>query len=211
MAPAEAKQLTVDGFYEQLTESGYGYGPAFQGLRAAWRHGEELYAEVAVPEELQDDAARFGLHPALLDASLHALLLDSPGQLRLPFSWSGVALSASGASTLRVRITPRGQDGVTLALADAVGQPVATVEAMEARPVSAEQLAASGGGRPHDALHHVIWTAVQPGRGRHVHRRLGGPHRPRRRAARRRPRHPRLREPGGPGGSGGPGGPGGFR
>ncbi|MEK8170191.1 polyketide synthase dehydratase domain-containing protein [Streptomyces sp. M19] len=48
---------------------GYGFGPAFQGLRAAWRRGDELFAEVTLAEEYATDG--FGLHPALLDAALH--------------------------------------------------------------------------------------------------------------------------------------------
>ena len=30
-----------------LAARGFEYGPAFQGLHAAWRRGEELFAEVA--------------------------------------------------------------------------------------------------------------------------------------------------------------------
>src|SRR5262249_16170356 len=44
-------------------------GPAFQGLKAAWRSGGEGYAAVELPAAEHDDAARFGLHPALLDAA----------------------------------------------------------------------------------------------------------------------------------------------
>ena len=44
---------------------------------AAWRHGDEVYAEVALPAGALD-ADGFGLHPALLDAALHAVGCSTP-------------------------------------------------------------------------------------------------------------------------------------
>lgn len=61
--------------YEELAGIGLAYGPAFRGLRRCWRRGDDLYAEVTLPEGL--DTEGFGVHPALLDASLHALLFRS--------------------------------------------------------------------------------------------------------------------------------------
>nr|WP_308295502.1 SDR family NAD(P)-dependent oxidoreductase [Streptomyces sp. PSAA01] len=129
----------VRGIYEELEAGGYGYGPAFRGLRAAWTRGDEIYAEVTLPEELSADATAFGLHPALLDAALHATAFrdrpeDQAGPT-LPFAYRGVALHASGASALRVRITPNGKDGVGLRLADPSGAAVAVVESLVSRPM----------------------------------------------------------------------------
>ncbi|WP_229876533.1 polyketide synthase dehydratase domain-containing protein, partial [Streptomyces griseoloalbus] len=73
--PVGAEVVPVEGAYEVFRERGYGYGPVFQGLRAAWRRGEELFAEVALPRESVGEAGGFGLHPALLDASMHAAIL----------------------------------------------------------------------------------------------------------------------------------------
>ncbi|WP_344922680.1 polyketide synthase dehydratase domain-containing protein, partial [Plantactinospora mayteni] len=90
--PAGAEAVDLDGFYERMASGGFGYGPVFRGLRAAWRVGGDVFAEVALPEGVK--AEGFGLHPALLDAALHAvgLLPDADGTGRLPFSWSGVRL-----------------------------------------------------------------------------------------------------------------------
>ena len=41
----------MDGFYERLAERGFAYGPVFRGLRAVWRRGDEVFAEVGLPEE----------------------------------------------------------------------------------------------------------------------------------------------------------------
>ncbi|WP_396136940.1 type I polyketide synthase [Amycolatopsis sp. 505] len=152
--PAGAEPIAVTGFYDTLAASGFGYGPAFRGMRAAWRLGEEIYAEVALPEP---QASGFGLHPALLDAALHALGLRGGGTgPRLPFAWTGVTLHATGATALRVRLRPGAGDAVAVDVADTTGAPVASVAALVLRPVSAEQLH----GPDSDALFQVEWTPV---------------------------------------------------
>ncbi|WP_406070998.1 type I polyketide synthase [Streptomyces sp. NBC_01020] len=152
--PAGADEIPLDAPYDVLTGRGYGYGPAFQGLQRMWRRGDDVFAEVTLPEPARSEAARFGLHPALLDAAMHADLLNEAGsedaQTLLPFVWNGVSLHASGAADLRVHIRRlRGDEVSAMWVADREGRPVATVESLVARPVSAEQLeSARGGGTP---------------------------------------------------------------
>ncbi|KAB7838345.1 acyltransferase domain-containing protein, partial [Streptomyces mobaraensis] len=43
--PAGAEPVSLDGVYERYAEGGLVYGPVFQGLRAAWRSGDEVFAE----------------------------------------------------------------------------------------------------------------------------------------------------------------------
>ena len=76
--PLGAVPVAVDGLYEGLAADGYGYGQAFRGLRAAWRRGGDVFAEVALPQETAAEAGSFGVHPALLDAALHASALHAP-------------------------------------------------------------------------------------------------------------------------------------
>ncbi|WP_103355951.1 type I polyketide synthase [Amycolatopsis sp. CA-128772] len=155
--PPGAEPLPVDGHYDTLAGHGYRYGPAFQGLRAAWRHGDDLYAEVALPAEQRADAARYGLHPALLDAALHPIgLTSAQAGARLPFAWTGVRLYATGATTLRVRLGALGADGVSVAVADETGAPVAEAESLVMRPISAGQLAAAAD-QSADALFTLTW------------------------------------------------------
>ncbi|MGP4114739.1 SDR family NAD(P)-dependent oxidoreductase, partial [Streptomyces sp. 4N509B] len=165
--PKGAEAVDVSGFYKAAADAGYHYGPVFQGLRAAWRTEDEVFAEVVLPESAQADAARFGVHPALLDAALHANSLGpfgtARGELLLPFAWTGVSLLASGANALRVRIARAGTSGaLTVLVADATGQPVAHAESLVLRPVTAGQLAASDG-LSREALFHVEWTALDEG------------------------------------------------
>ncbi|MFJ7215323.1 SDR family NAD(P)-dependent oxidoreductase [Amycolatopsis sp. NPDC098790] len=151
--PPGAELLETDGLYDRLADSGFGYGPVFQGLRRAWRHGEDVYAEVELPEEA--DASAFGLHPALLDAVLHAaaFLPFAPAPHgRLPFSWRGVSLHAEGARGLRVRLTKTGAESLAIAVADSAGRAVATVDSLTLREFQPDQPAA----RP-DALYRLTW------------------------------------------------------
>ncbi|HEY8982815.1 MAG TPA: type I polyketide synthase [Streptomyces sp.] len=161
--PADAEAVDLGGLYDDLASAGLGYGPAFRGLRAAWRRGDDVFAEVALPQRNQADAGRFGLHPALLDAALHAVRLGdffggSDGA-RLPFSWRDVSLFSEGVGALRVRIAPAGRDAVSLTVADQLGRAVAFVESLALRPVSVEQVRAADA-VTRDALFRVDWTVV---------------------------------------------------
>ncbi|MFE5526824.1 acyltransferase domain-containing protein [Embleya sp. NPDC056538] len=159
--PVGAKPIEVADFYARLMGSGVDYGPAFRGMRAAWRRGDEVFADVALPAGEERDAHRFGVHPALLDAGVQTLRVD-PGQLdeddiRVAFSWHGVRLFAAGATRLRVSCVPSGEGAVSLRITDETGRAVAAVEALTVRAISAEQLRRAGGGR--DALYRLAWRA----------------------------------------------------
>ncbi|MFJ9822640.1 SDR family NAD(P)-dependent oxidoreductase, partial [Streptomyces sp. NPDC101151] len=161
--PAGAVAVDVADLYERFEAAGYGYGPVFQAVRAAWRRGDEVFTEVALGPDHQEEAARFGVHPALLDAALHGVRLGdffSDEQPRLPFAWRGVSLRAAGASMLRVRLAPAGADTLSVAVADGTGRPVAEVESLVCMPVDRAQLTAGAGGTEHDALFRLDWTAV---------------------------------------------------
>ncbi|MCM2576336.1 type I polyketide synthase, partial [Streptomyces meridianus] len=157
--PPGAAPLGLDGAYEGLRERGFGYGPAFRGLRAAWRRDGELFAEIALPEPAHADGEKFGFHPALLDAAMHAALVDGTGgdETVLPFVWKNVTLHASGASAVRVRITQPSQESLSLQIADTTGAPVATVGAVVGRPVSVEQLGSSGT----ESLFRIAWNPLK--------------------------------------------------
>ncbi|MCQ8195567.1 type I polyketide synthase, partial [Streptomyces rugosispiralis] len=167
--PEGAKPMDVEDFYEHATASGYAYGPSFQGVRAVWRDGADLLAEVALPEAA-GDADGFGIHPALLDAALHPMLLAADieatddGGMRLPFAWNGVSLWATEATTVRVRLSPHqdgvaGERGVRVVVADGMGAPVLTVGSLTMRPADPRQLR-SVGGRGVDGLFTLDWIPV---------------------------------------------------
>ncbi|MGW5698380.1 polyketide synthase dehydratase domain-containing protein, partial [Streptomyces asiaticus] len=158
--PAEAEPIPVEDFYRSLVDAGYAYGPAFRGLVAAWRRDGEIFGDVALPEAYTTEAERFGIHPALLDAALHAgsfcLPSDPERQVTLlPFAWNNVRLHAGGATAVRVHVRPVGDDAFAVRLTDGSGQTVASVDSLTLRAVDPAQLES---GKADDALWTVRWS-----------------------------------------------------
>jgi acyl transferase domain-containing protein/NADPH:quinone reductase-like Zn-dependent oxidoreductase/NADP-dependent 3-hydroxy acid dehydrogenase YdfG/acyl carrier protein len=159
--PVGATEVDAGDVYEVLAARGYDYGPAFRGLRTLWRRGQEVFAEVSAGEGVT--MGGFGIHPAVLDAALHAWGIAEGGDsTMLPFSWQGVCLHAAGASRVRVRIAPAGTGAVSVDLADGTGLPVLSVRELVVRPISIGALsaalaAAAGGG---GGLYEVAWSPV---------------------------------------------------
>ncbi|WP_308216400.1 SDR family NAD(P)-dependent oxidoreductase, partial [Prauserella aidingensis] len=158
--PEVAEEIAVDGLYAQLASHDLGYGPAFQGLRRAWRDGDDVLAEVRLDDTDHVTAERFGLHPAVLDAALHAIALGEfvteATRGGLPFSFTDVRLSATGATALRVRISAAGPDTVTVTATDPEGTPVVRIGGLAVRPLDAAALAPATGA----ALYAVDHTPV---------------------------------------------------
>ncbi|TQM26373.1 type I polyketide synthase [Nocardia bhagyanarayanae] len=160
--PAGAVRVDVGVLYAKLFARGHHYGPLFRAMRAAWRRDDEIFVEVELPESAHGDAAKFGIHPALLDAALHATALfaaDGANAL-LPFVWTDVTLWASGATALRVRLTRSGSDGVTMSATDRTGQPVISVGSVLSRPVAAAQWEAASLGPAYRRLFRMEWSRV---------------------------------------------------
>ncbi|WP_157252973.1 type I polyketide synthase [Nonomuraea typhae] len=166
--PDGAAPVPVGDVYPALEAAGLSYGPAFQGLRAAWRDGDVLFAEVELAAPYREQAEGFGLHPALLDAALHVAAHDGlrdspPGHNRLPFAYRGVRLHASGAHALRVRLALRGPDELALHAADPSGAPVLTIDSLRARLISADRLRPAGD----PSLFQVTWVPLAAGTAGH--------------------------------------------
>jgi polyketide synthase 7 len=164
--PQGAVAFDVSGIYERLAARGYDYGRAFQGVRAAWRRGDDVFADIAVPEDL--DVSAMGIHPALLDAALHVgadiggSAGGDDGGIALPFAWHEVCLHGVGAARLRVHLSLTGDDTLSVELADSGGTLVFT-GALTTRPVGAEQLQAAlttATVGADSGLLEVVWTPV---------------------------------------------------
>ncbi|NRQ38622.1 SDR family NAD(P)-dependent oxidoreductase, partial [Nonomuraea sp. NN258] len=142
--------------YKRLAERGYAYGPEFQGLRGFRRSGDELAAEI----EIELDADAHAVHPALLDACLHPLLMTGGEHepVRMPFNWSGVQVRTRGAKAVRVRLTPLDQDGVRVRATDEAGRTVLTIDRIALRPVDLKSLPAA----EQDLLFRLEWTSLPP-------------------------------------------------
>ncbi|MBH1939266.1 SDR family NAD(P)-dependent oxidoreductase, partial [Streptomyces sp. AV19] len=156
--PPEAVPVDLEELDQRLDAAGLSYGPAFRGMGAAWRDGDDLYAHVSLPEGGTGDTSSFSLHPALLDAALHLLgarpAIGGTPSAHLPFVWRGVRLHASAPAGTDVWVrlstahsTAGGTDAGTGMIADVAidvvdddGHPVASVESLVLRPVSTEEV-----------------------------------------------------------------------
>ncbi|MDN0201146.1 type I polyketide synthase [Streptomyces sp. S.PNR 29] len=161
--PVGAAPVELDGLYERLAADGLEYGPAFRGLEAVW-HGTaegEVFAEVRLPRGAADQADRYLVHPALFEALLHAvyasdLLPRADGGARLPFSFSGLAVRAAGASQLRVRLTAVDADTVSVSAWDTAGDPVVTAGTVTLLPVPGQRMRTAVS-PARDVLYRVVW------------------------------------------------------
>jgi hypothetical protein len=153
--PTDAEEIDLRGAYDALAARGFGYGPTFQGLRRVWRRGHEVFAEVALPESVATTG--YAVHPALADAALQAAAVSGlVGEgLVLPFSFTEVTVhGGSSPSALRVKLARVGE-GVSVALADTSGMPVATMGSVSLRPPREAKAA--------EARFHVAWVPIARG------------------------------------------------
>ncbi|MEU2779748.1 type I polyketide synthase, partial [Streptomyces sp. NPDC007162] len=152
---AGATEMDLSQFYA-ATDS---YGPQFQGLTRAWRHGDQILAEVELPEAARGAAGSYVIHPALLDAALHPAAFAGLSDGGLPFSFTDVVLHASGAARLRVTMTRTGPDEVAVAVADGTGLPVLSIGALAVRPLNTGSLT---GGADDGAVLTLDWIGIDP-------------------------------------------------
>ncbi|MFD7137827.1 SDR family NAD(P)-dependent oxidoreductase [Streptomyces sp. NPDC059894] len=159
--PAGAQPMDVGTWHALLAGHGVEYGPAFQSLDAAWRHGGELFGHVGLDEQQLADHDRFGLHPALLEPAMRLAAPQDADGAPLPGTVRDVALHATAATALRVRLTPAsdGTGAWTLLATDDAGNPVLTAGAVETRTVTPADLGRSAAGSG-AVLLRVDWTEL---------------------------------------------------
>ncbi|MFF5138129.1 acyltransferase domain-containing protein, partial [Micromonospora sp. NPDC000121] len=137
--PEGAVPVPVDGFYPAAADAGYDYGPTFQGLRRAWQHNGILHADITLTDTHHDsDGSGHAIHPALLDAALHPLLLahtTGGGTPHVPFTWTGVTIHTTGATHARATLTQPTPDTATITLHHTDGTPLATIDHLQLRPL----------------------------------------------------------------------------
>ncbi|UGT60381.1 type I polyketide synthase [Nocardia asteroides] len=170
--PDGAQQLDIQDYYASVAREGfYDWGLAFHSLRRVWRRDVEIFAEIRYPDSL--DSGSFELHPALFDATMHALgvngtpevvsglIADADTDLarpRIPFVWQGVTLNVQGQRSMRVRIRESSDEGISITLFDDSGRIIGNIRGMVLLPVSAEQLRSTAGIDQVSSLYEIGWN-----------------------------------------------------
>ncbi|WP_031051277.1 type I polyketide synthase, partial [Streptomyces sp. NRRL F-5650] len=168
--PADAIPADTAALYAELFAADELFGTALQGLRRAWHTGDDIYAEVELPEQAVE-----GLAPraVLLESVCHAWrLADSggPGTAGAlePAVWRGVRVRAGGPGTatgrdtahdariVRVLLSPAAEGTLRVRATDAEGIPLLGVDQVELRPVTAARLR-SAGATAARSLYEVSW------------------------------------------------------
>lgn len=163
--PAGAETVDADSLYEQLQARGLAYGASFQLVKAAWRHGSALLAEVALDPDTAAEASRYVVPPTLLDACFHTAgataMSDFPeGTVLLPFSFAGVRVARDGVAAVRVVLTAPTPNTLRLEAVDATGTPVVSIDMLSARQFDGSQLTAKSNAA--GELFATDWMAVAP-------------------------------------------------
>ncbi len=140
-APATPEAIDVAGFYQLAAAKGYGFGPAFQGLRRIARGKGVLRAEAALPTASAiDDVA---LDPRLLDSCLQVIIAaldDGASGPFLPERIDRILIGGSLGNEARVIVESklfaqerRGE--FALSIADADGRACLRIEGLHARAI----------------------------------------------------------------------------
>ncbi len=170
--PVDASPMALEGLYDSLSVQGLDHGVATGDVSTVWRRGDELFAELSLPEQEWTQAGSFCLHPALLDVALRLAgmrLGDDEKPIegndrratapRMPFSFSDVSIQASGVRSLRVCVRATDTDRFSMTALDERGMLVASVGSLVTREISGEHLAIVRRAR-RDSLLRVSWMSL---------------------------------------------------
>jgi malonyl CoA-acyl carrier protein transacylase/acyl carrier protein len=147
-AMPDARPLAAEGLYELLGGMGYGYGEAFRGVRSGEQHEDRVRSRVALPAKALINHSGFAVHPALLDAALHAALgcgllgEAGAGDIAVPFVFNGVWMSqesVNGPGECYATATRAGPDAITVTLTDNAGTTLLAIERMRVRGLKLSQ------------------------------------------------------------------------
>ncbi len=146
------EEVSGAAHYEAMSARGLQYGPAFQAVELAWRQDGEALGKLQLPGDLEREAHRYAIHPALLDASFQVVALTSPltgagaGETRLPVGLDSVHFygQPSGQVWCHAQLRPdTGADADVLvadiSLLDEEGQTLAEMRGLRLQRIESTQ------------------------------------------------------------------------
>ena len=66
-------EYTHEEYYDEYARAGYQFGPNFQHLERVFRTTDRSLAEIIVPDPVRESVPEYHFHPAVLDATFHAV------------------------------------------------------------------------------------------------------------------------------------------
>jgi len=133
--------LDVADVYRRLLATGHAIAPESRVLLAAWRHGDELVADVAVDEHTPPD--RYAVHPAFLAAAVQLLGAESAEPVDVGVV-TGLVRRRTAGTTARIHLAPAGSSGVRVGVVDDTGESVLALASLTLRPVDTSSLHRGG-------------------------------------------------------------------
>ena len=157
-----AEEIEFDRMRELMAAGGMGFGPSFRGIRTLYRGQGEVFSEVVLPDGVED-ADRYGVHPALLDAAFQAVTAHVHTRgLHLPFAIDRMTVHEPGATRALVhgRLVQGASDNALafdVSLVDAAGRILVEVSGLRIRPAVAAALVPSAKSELPRAMYRVEW------------------------------------------------------
>ncbi|HET7382527.1 MAG TPA: SDR family NAD(P)-dependent oxidoreductase [Pseudolabrys sp.] len=160
--------LTVADLYDRLDKLGLEYGPSFRGIRELYLGQHEALTKVRLPDGLAN--TQYVMHPAFLDACLHAypLVLDGEENAKsdrrnsyLPISLAGFRCYQDGIEEAWVHTRLRSVEKddtqvIDIRIFDAAQQPVAELEGLTVRLLPLDSVQSPQAGTD-DLFYRAAW------------------------------------------------------
>src|SRR5215472_4455485 len=158
----------VTDLYDSLNKLGLQYGPSFRGIRELYVGQHEVLTKVQLPDGLAD--AQYVMHPAFLDACLHAypLVLNGAEKIRsdrhssyLPISLAEFRCYQDGIDKAWVHTTLRSVEKddtqvVDIRIYDMAERPVAELEGLAVRLLPLDKVVPTRAGTD-DVFYRASW------------------------------------------------------
>ena len=160
------RAVDVTDAYAALAAAGYEYGPAFQGLKAMWRRGDEVFAEVAMPQDVQG-ARRLRRAPGAARRRAARVIVGARGDRTTPTRCRCRSPGRRCRCTppARRRSAPASHRPGRLDVdrpADGLGLPVLSVAGDGGPAGDRPAVAAAVGGSSGGELFEVMWSPAPP-------------------------------------------------
>ncbi len=161
-----AESVSAETHQQALLERGFVFGPSLLGVEAIWRGNGEALGKISVPEAVADDAGRYLLHPATLDAVLQvsASALPEGSGAYLPFYISSFQYFQENTTPVwsYARLVDSGADSniqtVDLWVLDAQGAGIAEIQGLQFKQADPSALLRLSHANLVDCLYDIEWV-----------------------------------------------------